>query len=140
MPAYYKAFLSLFFILLMSIQGQTQSTAEIETGEFELMDSFQLDFECRRLEIKQNMEKADISYMISKNEHSGFGYFVFINGHLVLDQPVIPAIPGNHGFVSIQQAEKIAVLAIDKIKQGFIPPTIQIEELKERHIIFDHTY
>lgn len=61
---------------------------------------------------------------------NGFGYKIFIDGNLYVDQPTIPAVSGNRGFESITDAEQVANLAIRKIRQGIIPPTISIEELQ----------
>lgn len=61
---------------------------------------------------------------------NGFGYKIFIDGNLYVDQPNIPAVSGNRGFESITDAEQVANLAIQKIRQGIIPPTTSIEELQ----------
>lgn len=60
----------------------------------------------------------------------GFGYKIYIDSQLYVDQPTIPAVAGNKGFETDIDAEKVAKLAIDKIRQGIIPPTISIEELE----------
>lgn len=61
---------------------------------------------------------------------NGFGYKIYIDGQLYVDQPTIPAVAGNESFETKADAEKVANLAISKIRQGIIPPTISIEELK----------
>jgi hypothetical protein len=61
---------------------------------------------------------------------NGFGYKIYIEGNLYVDQPTIPAVAGNKGFKTKIDAEKVANLAIKKIRQGIIPPTISVEELK----------
>jgi hypothetical protein len=66
---------------------------------------------------------------------NGFGYKVSIDGNLYVEQPTIPAIPGNKGFTNKPDAQKTADLAIEKIKQGIIPPTISVEELKNLGVI-----
>lgn len=61
---------------------------------------------------------------------NGFGYKIYIDGNLYVDQPTIPAVAGNKGFGE-SDAETVAELAVDKIRQGIIPPTISTEELAD---------
>jgi len=46
-----------------------------------------------------------------------------------IDQRNIPAINGLHYFESEEQAELAAALALEKIEQGFFPPTVSPLEL-----------
>lgn len=66
---------------------------------------------------------------------NGFGYKIFVDGNLYVEQPTIPAVSGNKGFASKSDAQKTADFAIEKIKQGIIPPTISVEELKNLGVI-----
>lgn len=59
----------------------------------------------------------------------GWGYKIFDNGTLFINQPHIPAIQGNKGFSTKEKAEITAQFAILKMEQGFVPPTISPEEL-----------
>jgi len=58
-----------------------------------------------------------------------WGYDISVHGKLYLHQPNIPAVPGNHGFSSEDEARKVAGLAALKIRNHIIPPTISTEEL-----------
>jgi hypothetical protein len=61
---------------------------------------------------------------------NGFGYKIYIDGQLYVDQPTIPAVAGNNSFDSESDAEAVANLAISKIREGIIPPTISVQELQ----------
>jgi hypothetical protein len=71
----------------------------------------------------------EIKWLITKVANGQFGYYIFCDGQLIIDQKNIPGIPGNNGFKTIEDATKTAKLAIVKIKQGNIPPTITKKEL-----------
>lgn len=59
---------------------------------------------------------------------AGWGYEVYRNDTLSIVQHTIPAIGGNKGFVSEEQAKAVANLALQKLKAGHFP-TIEIREL-----------
>lgn len=60
---------------------------------------------------------------------NGFGYQLYENKKIIIDQQTIPAIQGNNAFQSYEAAEKCAEFCLQKIKDGFFPPTITVEEL-----------
>ena len=76
-----------------------------------------------------NIEK--FTYKIIPSIANTWGYRIYQNGKLKIDQPTIPGVPGNAGFKSKDAAERVAVLAIEKMKKGEIPPTVTAEELKQ---------
>lgn len=79
--------------------------------------------------------RLQYQYLISKNPAGGFGYMVFGNGNMLIDQPTIPGMPGNKGFADTAQAGKCARLAIDKMRKGQMPPTITSSELKKLGVL-----
>ena len=74
-------------------------------------------------------ENSDIT-VNTFEEDTGWGYEVLIDGNVYVHQPNIPAVGGNNGFKSEADARATGNLAIEKIREGVIPPTISIEELK----------
>jgi hypothetical protein len=66
---------------------------------------------------------------------NGFGYKIFIDGNLYVEQPTIPAVSGNKSFDTEIKAQKTADFAIGKIRSGIIPPTISVDELKSLGIV-----
>ena len=67
---------------------------------------------------------------------SKFGYQIYRNDTLMIDQYEIPAISGNKGFVSYDEAQIIAELVVKKLSKGIFPPEILISELINLGITF----
>jgi len=57
------------------------------------------------------------------------------DGRLMIHQSSAPGLPGNEGFKTKADAEKVAKLVISKIKKGEMPPTVSIEEMKKLKVI-----
>ena len=76
-----------------------------------------------------------LSYKIIDAPNHTFGYDVYSDGKLLIHQTSIPAMPGNEGFKTKADAEKVARLVMDKIKKGEMPPTISVEEMKKLNVI-----
>ena len=74
-----------------------------------------------------------IEYVVFETKH-GYGYKIYIDGKLSINQPNIPALQGTAGFESEADASRIAELAVLKIKKGIMPPTITLEELEANGI------
>ena len=60
-----------------------------------------------------------------------FGYDVFADGNILIHQPQVPALPGNEGFKTREQAQRVGDFVIQKLKKGEMPPTVTTEEMKE---------
>lgn len=85
-----------------------------------------------------NIERAaqtQYRYFVIKTANNQYGYDVYADGLLYIHQTTIPALPGNSGFSDTAKAGATARLAIQKIKQGEMPPTISIAELKQIKVI-----
>ena len=78
---------------------------------------------------------ADLTYQIIHASNNTFGYDVCAQDRLIIHQSSIPALPGNEGFKTKDDAEKVALLVIDKIRKGEMPPTVSVEELKKLGVI-----
>lgn len=59
----------------------------------------------------------------------GWGYRILMDGELYINQPHIPAVQGNKGFSTEEDAAKTAEFAISKMNMGFVPPTMTVAEL-----------
>ena len=81
----------------------------------------------------QQVPSSQVTYEIVFTE-SGYGYKVYVDGNLYISQPNIPAMSGTASFQNEADARKIAELAVSKINQGVMPPTITLEELKANGI------
>lgn len=100
----------------------------------ENMDSVKKAMALQKKALAKQYANTTITYMITNSSNHQFGYYIFCNGQMLIDQKTIPAIPGNNGFVTKDEAKAVATLAIKKIKQGEMPPTISVTELKKMKI------
>jgi len=53
----------------------------------------------------------------------------------MIHQTSAPALSGNEGFKTKKDAAKVALLVIEKVKKGEMPPTISIDEMKKLKVI-----
>ena len=66
---------------------------------------------------------------------NGWGYDIFRKDKLYIHQPFVPAVQGKVGFSNEFKAETTALLVIQKLKNGIIPPEISIQELDSLKVI-----
>ncbi len=59
----------------------------------------------------------------------GFGYNILVDGKIMVHQPNIPAVMGNRGFASADDAAKTANLVAFKLKNNIMPPSVTTTEL-----------
>ena len=71
-----------------------------------------------------------LTYKIIDAPNHTFCYDVYADNKLLIHQTSIPAMPGNEGFKTKADAEKVALLVIGKIRNGEMPPTVSIEEMQ----------
>jgi len=76
-----------------------------------------------------------LTYQIIDAPDHTYGYDVFGDGALMIHQTSIPELAGNEGFKTKQDAGKIALLVIEKIRKGKMPPTISVDEMKTLGVI-----
>ena len=76
-----------------------------------------------------------LTYKVIDAPKHTYGYDVFADGRLMIHQTSAPALPGNEGFRTKEDATKVALLVIEKIKKGEMPPTISIDEMKKLNVI-----
>lgn len=81
-------------------------------------------------ELALQFSKTNFTILISRSGGKGFGYYIFADGRLLIDQQHIPAVSGRQYFVSEEEARRTAEMVIKKMRQGEMPPTINVEELK----------
>ena len=75
--------------------------------------------------------KIQFRYFIIKAESNTYGYSIYADGNLYIQQNTIPGVAGTRGFSDTVSAARTARLVIDKIKQGEVPPAITLDELKK---------
>jgi len=80
-------------------------------------------------------KNSTITYNIIDAPNNTFGYDVFVDGRLMIHQTSIPAMPGNEGFKTKEDATKVAEMVMYKIRKGEMPPTVTPEEMKNLGVI-----
>jgi len=73
---------------------------------------------------------ANLSFEFVASENNTWGYKILIEGSVIIVQPNKPGLPGNEGFKTKEKAQKTAELVIYKIRNGEMPPTITLVEMK----------
>src|SRR5258706_4435079 len=111
------------FILLLitllscgkNVQQHDSTGAVQDTIPSSLMmdDSTRIRVQEQKKQIVVQMAASDLKYFIIRVPDNKFGYTIFINGQMYIEQKTIPAIQGNQGFATNEDAEKIAKLAIE---------------------------
>lgn len=79
--------------------------------------------------VDKNVKMNTSFVTFANSDGNGFGYDIHVDGRVYIHQPYIPAVSGNNGFASKEDAEKVARLMEYKIKNNILPPTIEIHEL-----------
>lgn len=73
--------------------------------------------------------KSDYFYTVDFNEGNGWGYSIFKGSALFIQQKTIPSIPGNSGFQTREDAEKVAEYVTSKLENDIFPPSVNPKEL-----------
>ena len=108
-------------------EKNTSTITEKEIRNAEGPDSNQV----KKSNIANNQHKevkVEVKTFIN-NLQGGYGYDLLMDGVIKIHQPNVPAIPGNGGFKSEEQAKKVGELAARKVRMNIMPPTIEIREL-----------
>ena len=64
----------------------------------------------------------------------GWGYSIIVNNKLYIRQDIIPAVEGNQGFATKEDATKVAELVLNKMKNKE-KPIVKKEDLENLGII-----
>lgn len=73
--------------------------------------------------------KLEVKTYLSNDKIKGWGYDIYQDGVLFVHQPNIPAVSGDKGFKSEEEAKRVGSFIIHKIEQNIIPPTLTTEEM-----------
>jgi len=110
--------LTIFIVVFSGTQtksDQSQGTAQFPKGDKE--------------------KSAVYTYVIIPSVNKTWCYDIYMGKKLFIHQPSIPGLPGNGGFKTKADAEKVAKLVIGKLKKGEMPPSVTIEEMKKLKVL-----
>ncbi len=118
-------FIALTFLLCGQMTAQTQPQVQPpakseQKSDFPSGDAF---------------KNAKITYNLIPGINNTWGYDILVDNRMKIHQPSIPSLPGNEGFKTKEGAEKVAKLAVEKMKSGEKLPSITTEELKKLDVI-----
>ncbi len=80
-------------------------------------------------------KKTAWTYKVNLISEGNWGYQLFDNGTMVINQTSIPAVQGTLGFETREKAEKVASFVLDKVNRGEFPPTVSREELESLNVL-----
>lgn len=83
-----------------------------------------------------SLADTDTVYRIIPAPGKTYGYEILVKNKVIIRQLNIPGKPGIKGFKKKRDAEKVAGLVIEKIKQGIMPPTVHSYEMEKLSIKF----
>jgi hypothetical protein len=69
-----------------------------------------------------------ITYTLTHHEDR-WGYKIFIDGQLSINQDIIPDVDGYHYFKTAKEAESVALLVINRLEHNIFPPSVSKHEL-----------
>jgi len=72
---------------------------------------------------------ANLHIEIIISIHNTYGYNILHNERILIHQQHIPALPGNIGFNTEEDAKKVAEMVIEKIRRNGFLPSVSREEL-----------
>jgi hypothetical protein len=78
--------------------------------------------------------KSQLRYVIINNGKNSFGYDILDRNRIIIHQPLVPGLQGNKGFITKEDAAKVARLVIEKINKNIMPPTITQQDFKSLKI------
>jgi hypothetical protein len=83
----------------------------------------------------KTQKNANYTYTIISAPNKTWGYDILMEKRLFIHQTSVPGLPGNEGFKTMTNAEKVAKLVIEKLKKGEMPPTVTIDEMKKFRVL-----
>jgi len=113
--------------------ASAQQTTTIPKERFNA-DSLKKEFAKQKRATAKKMAKVQLRSMIINAGDGTFGYYIFADGQMLIEQKTIPGLSGNKGFISKEEAARTAAFVIKKLRSGEMPPTVNEKDLKKLKI------
>ncbi len=78
----------------------------------------------------RSYRKSHGVYVETIKQENGWGYKIYVQGKLMVNQYVMPAIPGNKAFPCEEAARKTADLVVEKVGRREMP-TVTPQEVNK---------
>ena len=117
-------------VLISSCSSSDQKNKNDNTNQLKLTENTKTNVTENTFEVnsKEKMQ-LEIKTYLNTDKLKGWGYDVYLNGALYVHQPHIPAINGEKGFESKDEAKRVGDFVGKKIMNNIMPPSLSIEEL-----------
>lgn len=119
----------------VSAQQAADSMPASGTPPVLLADSLLGEAQVRHESLARQMAVTDIRYFVIRVSDGKYGYTVFIDGQLYIEQKSIPSIAGTAGFATTENADRVARRVVDKIRRGEMPPSVSVKDLQEMGVV-----
>ena len=117
-----------FFLLLFSCSEKPASEQVVNATQEKILN----DSQNEQKQSTPSKPKSSSNYTFFTHlQPEGWGYSISEKGKRIIDQQTIPGVPGNQGFQTSEDAQKVAELVIEKLEKGVFPPTVSEEELQK---------
>ena len=84
----------------------------------------------------KKVKRKGYTYEVISTINNTYGYDVYSEEKIFIHQSSVPGVPGNRGFKTKVDAEKVAKIIIRKLKKGQMPPTITVKELLDAGVSY----
>lgn len=132
----------LCLILVYSCENDENKVIDLRKGEEVVEQSKRekpSENEKERVGQKESVSegKSEWTYKVIFISENNWGYQLFQNEKMMINQTSIPSIQGINGFDSEEKADRTAKYILSKLEKGIFPPTVNKEELENLDVLRD---
>jgi len=84
---------------------------------------------------RESSKLINYTYTVISTMNHTWCYDIYKEKKMFIHQASIPGMHGNKGFKSKSDAEKVARLVIEKLKNGEMPPSVTTDEMKKLNVL-----
>lgn len=105
-------------LLILTITLYSLSVAKAQDSNQKSDDKASLAQTIIKENPSSSQVKKNIYFFVKEAPNDRFGFNIYIDGNVVMDQSNIPGRPNGKGFTSFLSAENVAKYLVDKLKSG----------------------